>query len=67
MILTPEQQKDMWQELLAFWSWYPDLFLDVVTPKDPETGKKIGITLDPSQRMFMRAMFRFERTYNCYP
>lgn len=43
-----------------------DLFLDAVTPTDPETGKKIGITLDPSQRMFMRAMFRFERTYHCY-
>lgn len=24
MMLTPEQQKDMWQDLLAFWSWYPD-------------------------------------------
>jgi ribonucleoside-diphosphate reductase alpha chain len=64
--LPPEKQKDMWQELLAFWQWYPDLFLDAVTPKDPETGEKLGIELDPSQRMFMRSMFRFERTYHCY-
>ena len=31
--IPPEKQKDMWQELLSFWSWYPDLFLDAVTPK----------------------------------
>ena len=65
-VLAPEQQKDKWQELLAFWCWFPDLFLDACTPKDPETGQKIGIELDPSQRMFMRSMFRFERTYHCY-
>lgn len=64
--IPPEKQKDVWQELLAFWQFYPDLFLDAVTPRDPETGDKLGIELDPSQRMFMRSMFRFERTYHCY-
>ena len=44
----------------------PDLFLDSVTPRDPETGERIGITLDPAQRMFMRTLFRFERSYHCY-
>jgi hypothetical protein len=22
-VLAPEQQKDKWQELLAFWCWFP--------------------------------------------
>lgn len=44
-----------------------DLFLDSVRPKDPESGELLGISLDFSQRMFMRSLFRFEQTYHCYP
>ena len=24
VLLTKEQQIDMWSDLFAFWSWYPD-------------------------------------------
>ena len=66
VLLTKEQQIDMWSDLFAFWYWYPDLFLDAVRPKDPETGELMGISLDFSQRMFLRSLFRFEQTYHCY-
>ena len=67
VLLTKEQQIDMWADLFAFWYLYPDLFLDAVRPKDPETGELMGISLDFSQRMFLRSIFRFEQTYHCYP
>ena len=37
VLLTKEQQIDMWADMFAFWYWYPDLFLDSVRPKDPES------------------------------
>ena len=67
VLLNKEQQIDMWADLFAFWNFYPDLFLDAVRPKDPETGELMGISLDFSQRMFLRSIFRFEQTYHCYP
>lgn len=66
VLLTKEQQIDMWSDLFAFWNFYPDLFLDAVRPKDPETGELMGISLDFAQRMFLRSIFRFEQTYHCY-
>ena len=67
VLLSKVQQIDMWADMVAFWNWYPDLFLDAVRPKDPETGELMGISLDFSQRMFLRSIFRFEQTYHCYP
>ena len=67
VLLNKEQQIDMWADLFAFWNFYPDLFLDAVRPKDAETGELMGISLDFSQRMFLRSIFRFEQTYHCYP
>lgn len=64
--LTKDEQIEEWSKLLAFFMWYPDLFLDACRPVDPETGEKMGISLDFSQRMFMRSLFRFEQTYHCY-
>ena len=57
VLLTKEQQIDMWADMFAFWYWYPDLFLDSVRPKDTESGELLGISLDFSQRMFMRSLF----------
>ena len=67
VLLSKDEQIDMWADLFAFWYLYPDLFLDAVRPKDPETGELMGISLDFSQRMFLRSLFRFEQTYHCYP
>lgn len=65
--LTRDKQIDMWSNMLAFFMWYPDLFLDACRPKDPETGELLGISLDFSQRMFLRSLFRMEQSYHCYP
>ena len=64
--LTRDEQIDAWSDLFAFWQMYPDLFLDAVRPKDPETGELMGISLDFAQRIFLRSLFRFEQTYHCY-
>ena len=65
--LTRDEQIDAWSDILAFFMWYPDLFLDACRPVDIETGEKMGISLDFSQRIFLRSLFRFEQTYHCYP
>ena len=65
--LTRDEQIDMWSNILAYFMWYPDLFLDACRPKDPETGELLGISLDFSQRMFLRSLFRMEQSYHCYP
>lgn len=52
---------DNWKKVLQWIRWYPDLFLDLITP---ETG---GIRLDLDQRVFMRVLFRFIRTYGVFP
>lgn len=41
--------------------WYPDLFLDSITPSEGH------ITLDFDQRFFLRALFRFYSTYTVLP
>lgn len=64
--LTRDEQIDAWSDILAFFMWYPDLFLDACRPVDIETGEKMGISLDFSQRIFLRSLFRFEQTYHCY-
>ena len=30
VLLSKDEQIDMWSDLFAFWYWYPDLFLDAV-------------------------------------
>ena len=60
---SQKEQLDRWSELIAFYRWYPDLWLDLITPTeiDEETGevKKVGITLGADQRLLLRAMLRF--------
>lgn len=41
--------------------WYPDLFLDSITPSEGH------ITLDFDQRFFLRALFRFYSVYTVLP
>lgn len=46
----------------ASWvNWYPDLFLDMITP---ETG---GIKLHTDQRIYLRAIMRFVSVYGVFP
>lgn len=52
---------EKWTELVLYWRWFPDLFIDMVTPK---TG---GIRLDLDQRVFLRALARFYKTYDVFP
>ena len=46
---SQEEQLENWAELIAYFRWYPDIFLSWITPTevDEETGrvKKLGIEL----------------------
>ena len=48
-------------ELISYWRWYPDHFLDLLTP---ETG---GIKLHTDQRIYLRVISRFYSTYGVFP
>ena len=48
-------------DFVSWARWNLDLFLDLLTP---ETG---GIRLDLDQRVFMRSLGRFYRTYSTFP
>lgn len=46
---TQDEQLSRWEELIAYFRWYPDIFLSWITPTevDEETGetRKLGIEL----------------------
>ena len=48
-------------ELTSWMNWYPDLFLDLITP---ESG---GIKLHTDQRIYLRYIMRFCSTYGVFP
>lgn len=50
-----------YSELISFFRWYPDLFLDLIRPK---TG---GINLHFDQRVFLRCICRFVSIYGVFP
>lgn len=50
-----------WKEFISWALFYPDLFLDLITP---ETG---GIRLDLDQRVFLRCFTRFVSIYGVFP
>ena len=58
-----DDQLDKWENLIAFWRFFPDLFLDAITPVDPDTGKSKGIRLGCDQRMFLRSLSRMPWGY----
>lgn len=45
----------------SWMSWYPDLFLDMITPKSG------GIKLHTDQRVYLRCVLRFTSTYGVFP
>jgi len=53
-----ENEKDI-EDLLTFWSVYPDLFLDTITADGDD------FTLFFYQRIFLRAMMRYKEVYIC--
>ena len=63
---TLDEQLDRWAELIAYWRWYPDVFLEAITPTN-EDGKRIGITLGADQKLMLRVMARFAYNYNVLP
>ena len=52
-----EESLPKYLELVAYFRWYPDMFLDLLKPP---TG---GINLHLDQRVFMRAQVRFNSMY----
>lgn len=48
-------------EFSSWVNWYPDLFLDMITP---ESG---GIKLHSDQRIYLRSILRFVSTYGVFP
>ena len=56
-----EKNLDKWIEFSSWMIWYPDLFLDLLRPKEG------GITLHPDQRIFLRCATRFFSIYGCFP
>ncbi len=51
-----------WTEFCAFLKWMPDVYFDMVTPKD---GQRIF--LDLYQRVMLRLLVRFPQNYFCNP
>lgn len=48
-------------ELASWVNWYPDLFLDLITP---DSG---GLKLHMDQRIYLRSILRFCSTYGVFP
>ena len=63
--LSYDEQLDRWHELIAFYRWYPDLFVDLLRPVDPHTGKKTGFELGFDQRVLMRGIARSNKNFIC--
>ena len=63
-----QQQEDFFSKHLKQYSdfiswarWYPDLFLDLIRPRDPITKEPVGgIQLHFDQRVFLRSIMRFQ-------
>lgn len=51
---------DKYMEFVSWMRWYPDLFLDLIKPKNG------GINLHADQRIFMRADMRFYSMYGVF-
>lgn len=60
------QNLEKWVEVVSYLRWFPDLFFDLITPKD-KNGNPQGIRLDLDQRVLLRCMARFKRMYVVFP
>jgi len=56
-----EKNMDKYVYFVAWARWFPDLFLDLVAPKE---GR---LNLNPDQRVFMRIIFRYQSVYGVFP
>lgn len=64
--LTKDEQLDLWNELIAYFRFYPDAFLECITPYD-EDGNRQGITLGSDQKLILRVLSRFDYTHIVLP
>lgn len=64
--LTQDEQFDLFNELIAYYRFYPDVFLENITPYD-EDGKRQGITLGSDQKLILRSLCRFPYTHIVLP
>lgn len=64
--LEYQEQLDVWNELIAYWRWYPDAFIECITPTD-EDGNRQGITLGDDQKMILRILCRFKYSHIVLP
>lgn len=56
-----------YSEFISWCRWYPDLFLDLIRPRDKITRKPIGgIHLHFDQRVFLRSVMRFRSMYGVF-
>jgi hypothetical protein len=60
MVKSFEQMLDDWRKYLALFRSYPDLFIDFILPKDSQ------FKLLFYQRMMLRVMFRYRKTFLTY-
>lgn len=58
---TFEKNLDKWCDFMVWAKWFPDLFLDLITPDEG------GIRLDLDQRVFLRCLIRFVSVYGVFP
>jgi hypothetical protein len=56
-----EENLQKYKDFASWVTWFPDLFLDLIRPKDG------GINLHSDQRLFLRCMTRFFSIYGCFP
>ena len=54
------------RQYIAFWRWYPDLFIDFLQTGSDPTRKK-GINFYFYQRVFLRACMRYKYVYMVFP
>ena len=64
--LTQDEQLDLFSELIAFFRFYPDAFLESITPHD-ENGKRQGIELGSDQKLILRILCRYPYSHIVLP
>ena len=57
MVKGFEKNKEKWRELCSYFRWYPDKFLDFISPPDAK------ISLYFYQRIYLRVMMRYRKVF----
>ena len=58
-----EKDLELLRELVAYWRWYPDFFIDYLCSLNPNNTFQFYYT----QRMYLRAAMRYKTVYCTYP